>query len=113
MKNSLKLMGFVIGWALLMSMVADYGMLATEPKPGAIEHIQRLEDGERTITTVQCTQAEITIYYYRPKRYEHGPLIHVEAVDSEGNVLDFPLEAYRQVLPDSLFRPSRKRHEKL
>lgn len=113
MKNSLKLLGFVFGWAVLMKLIADNGLLGSPPPLGAIEHIQRLEDGERTITTVQCLHAEVTIYCYRPKKYEHGPLLHIEAVDTQGNVLNFSTDAYRNLLPDSLFRPIPKRHEKL
>lgn len=97
---------FFLLWCAVMMMVAWYGDYISEPELGKIEKIQRLDDGERCINTVQCAQAEVTIYYYRPKKYENGPIIHVEAVDLKGNVLHFPVEAYRRILPESLFYPS-------
>lgn len=109
MKNtSLKqLNNFLTVWCCLMAMVYWYDTFLAEPELGAIQHIQRLFDDRRIITTVTCTKAEVTIYSYKPQRYENGPVIHVEAVDTLGNVLEFPLAAYRRLLPDSLFYPAK------
>ena len=106
-KSQNRLFGYLGIWSALMVMSAWYGQYVAEPDLGNIQKVERLEDTQRILTNVTCVNAELTIYYYKPKRYENAPIIHVEAVDTMGNVLDFPIQAYRRILPDSLFYPTR------